>query len=133
MSIHLQSLKILPGLSLVIDMRLIDADALKEEVNKKKVVGRFNTLLLIDNAPTVDIFTFDDMKKGINVGYKAGRLTEKWERPQGEWLHDGILDYRCSICNSYPLERGDYPELSAYCPQCGARMEAIRFKDGGTE
>lgn len=36
-------------------MRLIDADALKEEVNKKKVVGRFNTLLLIDNAPTVDL------------------------------------------------------------------------------
>ena len=34
-------------------MRLIDSDALKEEVNKKKVVGRFNTILLIDNAPTV--------------------------------------------------------------------------------
>lgn len=36
-------------------MRLIDADALKEEVNKKKVVGRFNTIVLIDTAPTVDI------------------------------------------------------------------------------
>jgi len=35
-------------------MRLIDADALKEEVNKKNVVGRFNTLLIIDNAPTVE-------------------------------------------------------------------------------
>lgn len=34
--------------------RLIDADALKENVNKKKVVGRFNTLCLIDNAPTVE-------------------------------------------------------------------------------
>ena len=34
-------------------MRLIDADALKEEVNKKEVVGRFNTIMLIDNAPTV--------------------------------------------------------------------------------
>ena len=37
------------------EVRLIDANALKEEVNKKKVVGRFNTLLLIDNAPTVEI------------------------------------------------------------------------------
>ena len=36
-------------------MRTIDADALKEEVNKKKVAGRFNTLLLIDNAPTVPL------------------------------------------------------------------------------
>lgn len=34
-------------------MRLIDADALKEALNDKKVVGRFNTILLIDNAPTV--------------------------------------------------------------------------------
>ncbi len=34
-------------------MRLIDADKLKDEVNKKKVVGRFNTLSLIDAAPTI--------------------------------------------------------------------------------
>lgn len=40
-------------------MRLIDADALKEEVNKKNVVGRFNTLVLIDNAPTVE-YTFEE-------------------------------------------------------------------------
>lgn len=39
-------------------MRLIDADALKEEVNKKNVVGRFNTLLLIDNAPTVKTYCY---------------------------------------------------------------------------
>lgn len=36
------------------EVRLIDANALKEEVNKKNVVGRFNTLLLIDNAPTIN-------------------------------------------------------------------------------
>lgn len=36
-------------------MRLIDADELKEEVNKKNVVGRFNMLKLIDDAPTVNI------------------------------------------------------------------------------
>lgn len=34
-------------------MRLIDADALKEEINKKQVVGRFNTILLIDSMPTI--------------------------------------------------------------------------------
>lgn len=55
-------------------MRLIDADALKEEVNKKNVVGRFNTIMLIDNAPTVkpcdncDLYfkamTREEMKKG---------------------------------------------------------------------
>ena len=37
-------------------MRLIDADALKEEVKTSKVTGRFfeGTLMLIDNAPTVN-------------------------------------------------------------------------------
>lgn len=46
------------------------------------------------------------------------------ERPQGEWLHDNIyLDVKCSICNSYALERGEYPELSKYCPACGALMK----------
>ena len=39
-------------------MRLIDADALKEEVNKKKIVGRFNTIMLIDNAPTVKTYCY---------------------------------------------------------------------------
>ena len=102
-------------------MRLIDADALKEEVNKKKVVGRFNTLLLIDNAPTVDTFTFDDMKKGINVGYKAGRLSEKWERPQGEWIDYDNTFYKCPDCG-YLLEK--------CCPQC---QNKVILPKGGAE
>ena len=52
-------------------MRLIDADALKEEVNKKKVIGRFSILVLIDNAPTVE------------------------EIPQGEWGKHG----ECPFCS----------------------------------
>ena len=46
------------------------------------------------------------------------------EKTQGKWICDkSYLDCRCSICNSYALERGDYPELSSYCPACGAKME----------
>lgn len=47
-------------------MRLIDADALKEEVNKKKVVGRFSTLVLIDQAPTISPYKaiHDELHKG---------------------------------------------------------------------
>lgn len=51
------------------------------------------------------------------------------ERPQGEWVCDyTYLDCKCSICNSYALERGDYPELSKYCPQCGALMTSIKMR-----
>lgn len=56
-------------------MRLIDADALKEEVNKKKVVGRFNTIMLIDNAPTVEYpFYQDAYQTGYEEGYSQGYI-----------------------------------------------------------
>lgn len=82
-------------------MRLIDADALKEEVNKKNVVGRFNTLLLIDKAPIIE------------------------ERTQGEWIKwnfktfgaMGDWEYKCSNCEK--VYGGEYN----FCPNCGADMQ----------
>lgn len=60
-------------------MRLIDADSLKEEVNKKKVVGRFNTIMLIDNAPTVDT-ACPHCDSGYAQGYSDGYLRGKEEK-----------------------------------------------------
>ena len=85
-------------------MRLIDADALKEEVNKKKIVGRFNTIMLIDNAPTVE------------------------ERPQGEWIgKEEYDDYpnkkvcECSECGKMIcISHNDFPN---FCENCGAKMK----------
>ena len=82
-------------------MRLIDADALKEEVNKKKVVGRFNTLLLIDNAPTV-------------------------EPKQGEWIteYDRL---KCPFCGMSIDDEVHWLYSEEYnfnfCPNCGAKMK----------
>lgn len=99
-------------------MRLIDADALIEEVNKKKVVGRFNTLLLIDNAPTitishelieklvlcvVDTVENIDLDKAIEA-YKS--------RPHGKW----IGGCKCSVCGNFSNDNGDF------CTNCGADM-----------
>lgn len=86
-------------------MRLIDADELKKYQYRTDW-----------NVPVVDVADIDN----------EPTITEVTERPKGKWLCDNkYLDCRCSICNSYALERGDYPELSPYCPQCGARMEVI--------
>ena len=38
---------------------------------------------LIENAPKIETFTFDDMNKAQEVGYKAGKLEGKSERPHG--------------------------------------------------
>lgn len=103
-------------------MRLIDADALIEEVNKKKVVGRFNTIMLIDNAPTVPLPNF---KKGYKQAIIDGKTN--YSRPQGEWIHDGInvegMDlYRCSICNRSIVTWSSRIDEYPYC-HCGAKMK----------
>lgn len=86
-------------------MRAIDADELKKYQYRTDW-----------NVPVVDVDDIDN----------APTVTIDVERPEGKWICDiKYLDCRCSICNSYALERGDYPELSPYCPQCGAKMEVI--------
>ena len=59
-------------------MRLIDADALKEEIrNNKKVAGRFieGVIMLIDNAPTVS----DRYDEGYAQGYIDGSTGADWK------------------------------------------------------
>lgn len=127
-------------------MRLIDADALKEEVNKKKIVGRFNTIMLIDNAPTVERPKYILKGKNLTCEDKK-RFQEEWnksaggllvisddceiiptERPQGKWIEKKNENLgkclkhliECSVCGSAFC----YEDLlrRSYCPNCGARM-----------
>lgn len=121
---------------------LISREALKEIILKEykgyevSSTSASDIIKIIDNAPTVDTFTFDDMKKGINVGYKAGRLSEKWERPQGKdntptgtWIPEeetytdlsGTIEtytrFKCDNCMQ-GQNFGPYP----FCPWCGKKM-----------
>lgn len=100
-------------------MRLIDADALKEKTSCFVDYQGINLVWdFIDIAPTVD--------KGYNEGHIDGMLkAEKlYARPIGEWIP--INDKRgkeiacvCSACKKNPK----YDVHSAYCPNCGAKME----------
>lgn len=108
-------------------MRLINADALIKQFEWLELcrLSKNEIYQIIHESPTVAVNCNDC--DGYEAGYSAG--LKDAERPQGEWLHESILDYRCSICNSFPLDRGDYPELSAYCPHCGAKMEVQNEED----
>ena len=91
-------------------MRLIDADDLKKEVSKKKVVGRFNTLSLIDAAPTI-IWCSE-----TSEGYP---LMDLRPREKGKWIiHDREnLKYGCNQC-------GNLTNINSnFCPNCGADMK----------
>lgn len=102
-------------------MRLIDADALKKAIIELNLdnSSHWSVIYKIDNAPTIDTYTEDDVqyaiKEGHQVGYEMAKA--KFERPQGRWIY-GSLDYsKCSNCDHHN-HYGDLP----FCPNCGAAM-----------
>lgn len=93
-------------------MRLIDADALKRELEFWVLSGFYRHILLehIDNAPTV-------------------------ERPKGKWIKedkpwggfgDSVLVNTCSECGESFVYHGNNPK---YCPECGADMRGGQEND----
>lgn len=96
-------------------MRLIDADALIEDIKTKlwdwdTVDGVTSSTVLkqtitdIGNAPTID-------------PVRHGR----WVDVNGEeWIPATLYNYvKCSVCGLYELEK----EASNFCPNCGAKMD----------
>ncbi len=106
-------------------MRLIDADELKKAFDlytDRKGYLKADPEDIIDNAPTVDIS--ETISKFRQTAYLNGFTTGLNKRQHAKWLcNDNYIDCKCSYCGSYALERGDYPELSKFCPTCGAEME----------
>lgn len=132
-------------------MRQIDADALLKEFkaravsarnwkeraimekNEEAIIRADATLaflsevkLTIDNAPTVDTYTEDDVQYAIREGHQVGyeMAKAKFERPTGEWK-----DHRwCSNCGcGIPTDvygTSITEEEAHFCVECGARMEA---------
>ena len=123
-------------------MRLIDADKLIEHkfvsidcYLKSNVDNGFprykqgwNDAIdaIIDNAPTVDTYTEDDVQEAIKAGYQVGYELPKakFERPQGEWIDhsedDGYVE--CPFCGCATNCEGNIDELH-YCWNCGAKMQ----------
>ena len=126
-------------------MRIIDADALLERVDKEReyLIARGQTgaehILvhnfrdLVENAPTVpqvtvcaenaDEKTIEELKAELERVINEGR-------PQGEWYYNYQQGWHCSICHE-SVE--DMPTVMGkanfdYCPNCGAKMQK-----GGTE
>ena len=108
-------------------MRLIDADALKKAldwiIDNPYVDLDREIMEEIDNAPTVDAYTEDDVKTAIKEGHEVGyEMAEaKFERPQGKWIpqtaYDGFTYWKCSECG----KENDFA-LTKFCFHCGADM-----------
>ena len=128
-------------------MRLIDADALKEDLTKwfpqftlegiepKTLFAQI--MRDIDNAPTVETDIEAVAKDAYEHGYTDGwkeRYGELDERPQGEWIEKvetkqlghGWLTTHEIVCSNCGKDAewldGGSQLLSKFCPNCGADM-----------
>lgn len=110
------------------EVRLIDANALKEEIRREVVENRVGVfvakriLKLIDNAPTVEEVSIIEFKEPLPP-VKAQKIIRALnERPQGEWIDPqnvGVNNW-CSVCGEFILH---YNGICNYCPNCGAAMK----------
>lgn len=105
-------------------MRLIDAEALKEKLNKKALDLANGGMIfiesinhIIDNAPTVDVISSEEGYEMYGKGYLQGYERGKSERPKGEWNYIQAGMCVCPFCGATP-----HKEYKDFCPNCGADM-----------
>ena len=71
-------------------------------INKPALLGRDDTLAVIDNIPAADV---------AKVRH-------------GRWEYIENTGIRCTVCGHGALTEGDYMQVkSDYCPNCGAKMD----------
>ena len=105
-------------------MRMIDADALVNELNEAQVEfdeyykGLGKAKVIADNAPTVEP-TFGLFKEMLCGTCQAYMRIEP-ERPTGEWIQDELHNVVCSNCGG--IRRDNRVDYINYCNKCGAKM-----------
>lgn len=78
-------------------------------------------LIDVDNAPTVETFTKEDMAGAYNEGYACG--SRENERPKGEWHYfDEYLNGGTFYITECPFCHLRVLEITNFCPDCGADM-----------
>lgn len=115
-------------------MRLGDLDNLKEKIqeivetempiDEKWAMGLRYSLKLIDSAPTVDAYPFEQVQELVKLNQQFAQEIEELKKPQGEWITGGKdvtgqYFYDEFICNQCFVVVTD---KSNFCPKCGADM-----------
>ena len=111
---------------------LISREALKKDIEKRcgepfdYIKTIVPTLKAIDNAPTVETFTLEDMQNNFGAGVDS--IIGKYDKAKGEWKTvkgiDGDEYYECPNCGEpWVLVAGTPKDNNMnFCPNCGADM-----------
>lgn len=107
-------------------MRLIDADALKEKVEKYRIVHLSHRRLSAIKREAEEVI--NDICLGIDFAPTINPVKHgQWIKNQRKSKFHIEPVYICSCCREQ--EAWGEMELSNYCPNCGALMR----EDGGEE
>lgn len=90
-------------------MRLIDADALEEEIRTKDIMGGLNYRSFIKNAPTIEMRQSGTWKCYIHSAYHG---VDEYDEP----IWRDVKVYHCRFCNRRTVIKENF------CPNCGADM-----------
>ena len=102
-------------------MKLIDGDALKKEISNSPLIDFTDDDIfkMIDYAPTVEAYTYEQLKELIDLNIKLSR-----EKLFGTWVVKTIStfpqyqpdEYMCPFCNTVVNHKTNF------CPNCGNDM-----------
>lgn len=98
------------------NVRLIDANALKKDVNE--TINRMYMLRIDGVGPQADFLDKINAQPTIDL---------ETLRPVGAWRRNEDGEWACTNCNElaipWPDEQHILQTLTPFCPNCGAKME----------
>lgn len=81
---------------------------------------------VIDNAPTVEAFPFEQLQELVKLNQQFAQEIENLKRQKSEWHGNNFDEHSCQLCGHpalYEEEPDGYYEVqSNFCPNCGADM-----------
>ena len=98
-------------------MRLIDADALKKDIDTEWLTPQTKMAFfkIIDNAPTVEAYPFEQVQELVKLNQQFAQEIENLKRPQGDLISRSELK-KALKSNCKPELCHDYN--TAWCDSC---------------
>lgn len=97
-------------------IRLLDANELRNQFSSDEIYGPEEIKCIIDNAPTVEAYTLEDMQNNYDAGVDS--IIGKYDKAEGEWNYIQAGMCVCPFCGAMP-----HKLYKNFCAKCGAKLK----------